>query len=107
LVKPYSRIEAAICAHFRHGGIGAVEWTIGLRVTAPESNRRSKRSYTSDPLHEAGRNTQIAAGSLDPRPHRYEQPIELGHEQERARSRYCRHARKPPVAGFSRPEQHR
>jgi hypothetical protein len=54
-------------ARFRDGGIGAVERSIGLHLTRPETNRRcSKGRYGSDRLHEAGRNTQIAAGSLDP-----------------------------------------
>src|SRR5215472_4772210 len=53
-------------ARFRHGRIGAVEWSIGLGLAAPESNpRRSKGRCGSEALHEAGRNTQTAAGSLD------------------------------------------
>src|SRR5215472_1945479 len=53
-------------ARFHHRRIGAVEWSIGLGLAAPESNPgRSKGRCGSDSLHEAGRNTQIAAGSLD------------------------------------------
>src|SRR5215831_13105484 len=54
-------------ARFHDGRIGAVEWTISLCLTTPEGkNRRdSERRRSSDRLHEAGRNTQIAAGSLD------------------------------------------
>src|SRR5262245_29628203 len=36
------------------------------------------------------------------RPHCHEQPVELGYKQRGARSRYCRHSRKPPVARFNR-----
>src|SRR5215471_10249799 len=54
-------------ARFHDGRIGAVEWTISFSLTTPEGkNRRdSERRRSSDRLHEAGRNTQIAAGSLD------------------------------------------
>src|SRR5215469_10359158 len=54
-------------AGFRHRRIGAVEWTISLGITTPEGKTRgdSERRRSSDSLHEAGRNTQIAAGSLD------------------------------------------
>jgi len=54
-------------ARFRHRRIGAVEWTIGLDLSAPasEHQRRSQRRYPSDSFHAAGRNTQIAAGSCD------------------------------------------
>src|SRR5215472_1183265 len=55
-------------ARFRDGRIGAVEWTISLGLTTPEGkNRRdTERRRSSDRLHEAGRKTQIAAGSFDP-----------------------------------------
>ena len=50
-----------------HCRIGTVEWTIGLDLTTPKGKRRySQRRHPSGCLHEAGRNTQIAAGSLDP-----------------------------------------
>ena len=54
-------------ARFGHGRIGAVEWPIGLDLTGPEGKNRgdSKRRQGSDWLHEAGRNTQIAAGSFE------------------------------------------
>src|SRR5215469_11783269 len=54
-------------ARFRDGRIGAVEWTISLGITTPEGKTRrdSERRRSSDSLHEDGRNTQIAAGSLD------------------------------------------
>jgi len=54
-------------ARFCHGRIRAVERTIGPRSAAPagKHSRRSKRRDTSDRLHEAGRSTQIAAGSFD------------------------------------------
>ena len=52
-------------AGFRNGRIGAVEWTIGHRLTAPAGERRSQRCDGSNRPPEAGRKTQIAAGSLD------------------------------------------
>src|SRR5215813_3031108 len=52
-------------AGFRHGRIGAVEWTIGHRLTTPAGQRRSQCRDDSNCLLEAGRKTQIAAGSLD------------------------------------------
>ena len=53
-------------ARIRHCSIGAVKRTIGHCLTTPETNRRhSEGCYASNRLHEAGRNTQIAAGSLD------------------------------------------
>src|SRR5262250_500885 len=54
-------------ARVHHGRIGAVEWSVGLGLTTPEGkNRRdSERRRSLGRLHEAGRNTQIAAGSLD------------------------------------------
>src|SRR5207237_2972731 len=50
-----------------HGGIGTVERTIGLSSAAPtgKEKRRRQRSDTPHPPHAEGRNTQIAAGSLD------------------------------------------
>ena len=51
---------------FRHGRIGAVEWTIGHRLTTPAGQRRSQCRDDSNCLLEAGRKTQIAAGSFDP-----------------------------------------
>src|SRR5262252_8733802 len=53
-------------ARFRHGRIGAVEWPIGHRLTTPAGQRRSQCRDGSNRPHEAGRKTQIAAGSLDP-----------------------------------------
>src|SRR6516162_7490106 len=54
-------------ARFRHGRIGAVERSIGLCLTRPETNRRhSKGRCGSGRLHEAGRYTPIAAGSSAP-----------------------------------------
>ena len=50
-----------------HCRIGTVEWTIGLDLTTPAAKRR-RRSPGGDAcgrLHQAGRNTQIAAGSCD------------------------------------------
>src|SRR6516162_8204709 len=52
-------------ARFRHGRIGAVEWPIGHRLTTPAGQRRSQCRDGSGRPHEAGRKTQIAAGSLD------------------------------------------
>src|SRR5262245_8487506 len=52
-------------ACFRHGRIGAVEWPIGHRLTTPAAQRRSQYRDGSNRPHEAGRKTQIAAGSLD------------------------------------------
>jgi len=54
-------------ACLRHCGIRAVERTIGLHVATPagKRRRRSEGRDASDRLHEAGRNTQIAAGSFD------------------------------------------
>ena len=51
-----------------HRRISAVEWAIGLDLATPEGKRRrrSPGRDASDRLHAAGRNTQIAAGSLDP-----------------------------------------
>src|SRR5215471_19780947 len=66
--KVFDRTELDLhLARFHHRRIGAVEWTISLCLTTPEGkNRRdSERRRSSDRLHEAGRNTQIAAGSLD------------------------------------------
>src|SRR5215467_401979 len=66
--KVFDRAELEFhLARFHDGRIGAVEWTISLCLTAPEGkNRRDReRRRSSDRLHEAGRNTQIAAGSLD------------------------------------------
>src|SRR5262249_7904663 len=48
-----------------YGRIGAVEWAKSLGLTAPAGERRSQRFDASTPPHEAGRNTQIAAGSCD------------------------------------------
>src|SRR6516164_6396184 len=55
-------------ARFHDCRIGAVEWSVGLCLTAPEGkNRRdTERRRSSDRLHEAGRKTQIAPGSFDP-----------------------------------------
>jgi hypothetical protein len=48
------------------GRISAVEWAIGLDLATPAGQRRSQRRDGSNRPHEAGRNTQIAAGSFDP-----------------------------------------
>jgi hypothetical protein len=66
LAKVLDRAELDFdLARFRHGRVGAVEWAIGLDITTPagKSRGRSQRRYAC--LHEAGRNTQIAAGSGD------------------------------------------
>jgi hypothetical protein len=54
-------------ARFRHSRIGAVEWTIGLGAAAPAGKHscRGERGGRPLPVHGAGRNTQIAAGSFD------------------------------------------
>ena len=54
-------------ACFRHGRIRAVERTIGPRCTAPadNQNRGNEHRNASHRVHEAGRNTQIAADSPD------------------------------------------
>jgi hypothetical protein len=52
-------------ARFRHGRICAVEGAIGLGLTTPAGQRRGRSQRRFDRLHEAGRNTQIAAGSCD------------------------------------------
>src|SRR5262249_11737664 len=69
LAKVLDRAELDFhIARFRHGRIAAVERSIGLHFTTPESNRHrhSDRRYACERLHEPGRNTQIAAGSFDP-----------------------------------------
>src|SRR5262249_26513870 len=40
-------------------------------------------------------------GLVARRPTGHHRPVEFGHEQRRARSWYCRYARKPPVARFT------
>ena len=54
-------------ARFRYGGIGAVEWLVGLCRAVPTNNHRRscERRYGLDRLHGVGSNTQIAAGSTD------------------------------------------
>ena len=67
LAKVLDRAELDFyLARFRHGRVSAVEWAIGLGLTTPAGQRRSQRHNGFNHPHEAGRNTQIAAGSFDP-----------------------------------------
>src|ERR1700752_2934156 len=69
LAKGLDRAELDFyLARFRHGRVSAVEWAIGLAIATPagKSRGRSQRRDGSNRPHEAGRNTQIAAGSFDP-----------------------------------------
>ena len=54
-------------ARFRYGGIGPIEWPVGLCRAVPTNNHRRscERRYGLDRLHGVGSNTQIAAGSTD------------------------------------------
>src|SRR6516164_7573907 len=65
--KVFDRAELDFdLARFRHRCIGAIEWAVGLDIPGPANERRSsQRRHASGRLHEAGRNTQIAAGSCD------------------------------------------
>lgn len=52
-------------AQLRHGGVRPVEGTVGQRRTAAVDEESGRENHAGRSLpHDAGRNTQIAAGSL-------------------------------------------